>query len=108
MIGFVILASNIPMMGYLIYDTYATMKEEIHAATRDLITAELGYEDAEFTCLKDTPMTADFKVTELTPVLCHVHAGDEFTKLEAQFVEASSIARMRVSHTVKLATALGG
>lgn len=108
MIGFVILASNIPMMGYLIYDTYATMKEEIHAATRDLITAELGYEDAEFTCIKDTPMTADFKVTELTPVLCHVHAGDEFIKLEAQFVEASSIARIRVSHTVKLATALGG
>jgi hypothetical protein len=57
MVGFVILAANVPMMLYLIYDTWFTMQEEIHAAQLDMIAAELGGPGAKYKCLRDVDIT---------------------------------------------------
>jgi hypothetical protein len=42
MIGGVIISANVPMMTYLVYDTWMTMKEELAAAKIDLLKVELG------------------------------------------------------------------
>eukprot|EP01043_Picozoa_sp_COSAG02_P033908 COSAG02_NODE_2340_length_9105_cov_47.424051_5_plen_1377_part_01 len=52
-IGNVLLASNVPMIVYLIYDCTVSMKYEIHAAKIDLLRASLGDIGAHYRCIVD-------------------------------------------------------
>ena len=50
-IGMIIIGANIPMTLYLMYDTYITLREELHAAKIDLLHAELGDVGSKYRCL---------------------------------------------------------
>jgi len=47
----IILAANVPMTVYLLYDTWVTMREELHAARIDLLRAELGDVGSTYRCM---------------------------------------------------------
>jgi hypothetical protein len=86
MVGFVILAANVPMMLYLIYDTWFTMQEEIHAAQLDMIAAELGGPGAKYKCLRDVNITKKLKgFKKEKQIIGVLKVGEEITALDQGF-----------------------
>jgi hypothetical protein len=94
-VGFVLLAANLPMMLYLVYDTWLTMQEEIHAAQLDMISAELGGPGAKYKCLSDVNITKRLKgLKKAKNTVGLLRQGDEITALDQGFT-AKGTARIQ-------------
>ena len=94
-VGFVLLASNIPMMLYLVYDTWLTMQEEIHAAQLDMISAELGGPGAKYKCLSDVNITKRLKgFKKAKSIVGVLRQGEEIIALDQGFT-AKGTARIQ-------------
>ena len=94
-VGFVLLAANIPMMLYLVYDTWLTMQEEIHAAQLDMISAELGGPGAKYKCLSDVNITKRLKgFKKAKNIVGVLRQGEEIIALDQGFT-AKGTARIQ-------------
>ena len=53
MVGWAMIAANLPMAGYLIWDSYLTVRDELHHARIDLIRVELGRIGSHYRCVEE-------------------------------------------------------
>jgi hypothetical protein len=85
-IGGVIIAANVPMGVYLVYDTFATMRDEISKAQIDLLTSELGGAGATYLCVKNVEITAKLRYNNRSKNLKgQVKEGDEIVAIQQAF-----------------------
>lgn len=94
-VGTVLICANIPMMVYLLYDTWVTMQEEINAAQLDMIAAELGGVGAKYKCLNEVNITKKLKgFGKQKNIIGTLREGQEITALDQGFT-AKGTARIK-------------
>jgi hypothetical protein len=95
MIGGVILLANVPMMGFLVWDTLVTMSAEIHAAQIDMIRAELGEAGAKYRCLVRVPIYPKMHHSKESKALGWIEPATDVTGIDTGFTK-KGVCRLKI------------
>jgi hypothetical protein len=95
-IGGVIIAANVPMGVYLVYDTFVTMRDELSKAQIDLLTSELGGAGATYVCKTDVEITSKLHYRKHNKkVTGQVKEGEKIVAIKQAF-NSKGDARLRI------------
>jgi hypothetical protein len=100
------------MLFYLVYDTWVTMNDEVHAATIEMLTSEMGTTGSKYTCCKSltpgVPIHSTVKFREQkqassrkvkrkkhTKVIGYVRYGDVVESLDQRFYKGTPRIKIR-------------
>ena len=86
MVGWAMIAANLPMAGYLIWDSYLTIRDELHHARIDLIRVELGRIGSHYRCVEERGVAVSRKM--LKP---KADSGIDFNSLEIGRIQFNEI-----------------
>ena len=89
-IGSVIILANVPIVFYLVIDTYKTVKDQMMSAQIDLLASELGGASGRYLCKKDVDITDKLKLSkkkESDKLVGSVVAGEEVVAVGQGFTE---------------------
>ena len=78
-IGYIILGANAPMVLYFLYDTRATIRDELHSARISLLRAELGGDGATYRCIHKSGVDTTETMRKKRPVINHIKYGELVT-----------------------------